>query len=137
MRFPKRQEFSNPELKAPVRQAWRLEDILPLSASEHAATGKYDGQHVYVESKRYSAGDVEGEKGAKLTARMEHLVILLAASKPLSFPSLHCLGSVQDPKGSSWLFILESPSDLQPQSLLSYLQSSFIPLLTTAGIRPK
>ena len=118
---------STPELKAPARQAWRLEDILPLSASGHAATGKYDGQHVYIESKRYSAGDVEGEKGAKLTARMEHLVILLAASKPPSFRSLHCLGSVQDPKGSSWSFLFESPSYLQPQSLLSYLQSSFIP----------
>lgn len=118
---------SNPELKAPVRQAWRLEDILPLSASSHAATGKYDGQHVYVERKQYSASDVEGERGAKLAARMEHLVLLLAASKPLSFRSLHCLGSVQDPKSTSWLFIYESPSYLQPQSLLSYLQSSFIP----------
>lgn len=118
---------SDPELKAPVRQAWRLEDILPISASSHAATGKYDGQHVYVEKKQYSASDVEGERGAKFMARMEHLVLLLATPKPPSFRTLHCLGSVQDPKSTSWLFLFESPSHLQPQSLLSYLQSSFIP----------
>ena len=118
---------SDPELKAPVRQAWRLEDLSPIAGKSHAATGRYDGQHVYVEKKTYSANDVEAERGARLMARVEHLVLLLGSPKPPSFRTLHCMGSFQDPKSLQKVFIFESPSHLQPHSLFSYLQSSYIP----------
>ena len=109
--------------KPPVLQAHRLE----RTSASTGTNWVYENQPVYVEMKRYDQADIDGVKGAVLAARVEGLVLLLNEPKRPSFRTLHCMGSIQDPRITSFLFLFQMPTPMPPRSLLSYFQSSYIP----------
>ena len=109
--------------KPPVLQAHRLEK----SSANTGTNWVYENQPVYVEMKRYDQADIDGVKGAVLAARVDGLVLLLNEPKRPSFRTLHCMGSIQDPRITSFLFLFKVPTPMPPRSLLSYFQSSYIP----------
>ncbi|KAL8791974.1 MAG: hypothetical protein Q9195_005463 [Heterodermia aff. obscurata] len=108
-------------------QASALEDLQPLANNTVSSTGTYDKRPVYIERKEYSASDVDGTKGAVLARRIQNLVLLLQLPKPGTFRSLRCIGSIRDVRKPSQLFIFECPTGQAPNTLLSYLPTSFIP----------
>ncbi|KAI9706667.1 MAG: hypothetical protein M1836_003676 [Candelina mexicana] len=108
-------------------QSSALEELKPLANNTVSATGTYDKRPVYVERKEYSASDVDGTKGAVLASRVQSLVLLLQLPNPGTFRSLRCIGSIRDVRKPAQLFIFECPTGHAPNSLLSYLPTSFIP----------
>ena len=118
---PARPQIVRP--KPPVLQAHRLEKTLANTGTNWV----YEDQPVYVEMKRYDQADTDGVKGAILAARVDGLVLLLNEPKEPSFRTLHCMGSIQDPRITSFLFVFKMPTPMPPRSLLSYFQSSYIP----------
>ena len=109
--------------KPTVLQAHRLEK----TSANTGTNWVYENQPVYVEMKRYDQADIDGVKGAILAARVDGLVLLLNEPKRPSFRTLHCMGSIQDPRITSFLFLFKVPTPMPPRSLLSYFQSSYIP----------
>lgn len=109
-------------------QIEKLTGVQPHQKNKSIGIGYYDHKPVFVETKT-----VEPFLRSKLKDRVDNLAILLSTSKDASFHTLQCLGVIEIPNESQFVFvydypnldILEDKTNLpQPISLLDLLNGS-------------